>query len=73
MAATLLMLGTVAAVLTAMTGDAAHGPVEAMPGLGPIVTDHEKWGEWVRNIFLLVFLIELTAIVLRKSTMVRYA
>lgn len=73
MAATLLMLGTVAAVLATMTGDSAHGPIEAMPGLRPIVTEHEQWGEWTRNIFLVVFLIELTAVVLRKSTMVRYA
>ena len=64
---------TLAAVLAAMTGDAAHGPVEAMPGLRPIVTEHERWGEWTRNIFLVVFLIELIAIALRKSTMVRYA
>lgn len=73
MAATLLMLGTVAAVLAAMTGDAAHAPVEAMPGLRPIVTDHERWGEWTRNIFLVVFLIELTAIVWRNAAVIRYA
>ena len=73
MAATLLMLGTVAAVLAAMTGDAAHAPVEAMPGLRPIVTDHEQWGEWTRNIFLVVFLIELTAIVWRNAAVIRYA
>ena len=72
MAATLLMLGTVAAVLAAMTGDAAHGPVEAMPGLRPIVSAHEQWGEWTRNIFLVVFLIELIAIALRRSALVRY-
>ena len=72
MATTLLMLGTVAAVLAAMTGDAAHGPVEAMPGLRPIVSEHEQWGEWTRNIFLVVFLIELIAIALRGSALVRY-
>jgi len=72
-ATTLLTLGTLAAVLAVMSGDAAHGPVEAMPGLRPIVTEHEQWGEWTRNIFLVVFLIELTAIVLRKSAVVRYA
>src|SRR5215207_6226042 len=72
MATTLLMLGTVAAVLAAMTGDAAHGPVEAMPGLRPLVSDHERWGEWTRNIFLVVVLIELIAIALRQSALVRY-
>jgi len=73
MAATLLMLGTVAAILAATTGDAAHGPVEAMPGLRPIVSDHERWGEWTRNIFLVVFLIELSALALRRPPLVRYA
>jgi uncharacterized membrane protein len=72
-ATTVLTLGTVAAVLAAMTGDAAHGPVEAMPGLRPIVTEHEQWGDWSRNIFLVVFLLELGTIVLRKSAAVRYA
>jgi uncharacterized membrane protein len=72
-AATLLMLGTVAAALAALSGDAAHGPVEAMPGLRPVVTDHEQWGEWTRNIFFVVFIIELVAIALRQSALVQYA
>jgi uncharacterized membrane protein len=67
-AATLLLtLGTVAVVAAAWTGDAAHAPVEAMPGLRPVVTEHEQWGEWTRNIFLVVLLIELTALVVRVA------
>jgi hypothetical protein len=73
MAATLLMLGTFAALLAAMTGDAAHGPVEAMPGLRPAVEEHARWGEWTRNIFFVVFLIELVALVLRNPLWFRYA
>jgi tetratricopeptide (TPR) repeat protein len=56
-----------------MSGDAAHGPVEAMPGLRPVVSDHEQWGEWARNIFFVVFLIELAAVLLRSSPWLRYA
>jgi uncharacterized membrane protein len=73
MALTLLTLGTIAAMAAAFTGDAAHAPVEAMPGLRPIVTEHEEWGERARNIFLVVFLIELAALGLRNTARARYA
>ena len=74
MACTLLTLGTIAAVAAAFTGDAAHGPVEAMPGLRPIVTEHEEWGERTRNIFVIVFLIEVAALLLsRNAARMRYA
>ena len=54
-AATLLALGTVAIIVAALTGDAAHGPVEQMPGLRPAVMEHEAWGERARNVFIIVF------------------
>lgn len=73
MAVTLLTLGTLAAIAAAFTGDAAHAPIEAMPGLRPIVTQHEEWGERARNIFVLVCLIELVALVLRNPARRRYA
>jgi len=74
MAFTLLTLGMLAAVAAAFTGDAAHGPVEAMPGLRPIVTEHEEWGERARNIFVIVFLIELAGLLLsRNPVRMRYA
>ena len=72
MATTLLVLGTAAAVVAAMTGDAAHAPVEAMPGLRPIVSEHEEWGEWARNIFLVVFLLEVAALLVRQAAWLRY-
>jgi uncharacterized membrane protein len=72
-AAALLTLGTMAAVVAAYTGDLAHGPVEQMPGLRPAVEDHEFWGGWARNIFLVVFVAELVALALRNSPKVRYA
>jgi uncharacterized membrane protein len=71
-AATLLILGTLAAVAAVYTGDAAHGPIEQMPGLRPIVTEHEEWGERARNIFLVVALIELAALAFRRSSTVKY-
>ena len=74
MAFTLLTLGMIAAVAAAFTGDAAHGPVEAMPGLRAVVTEHEEWGERARNIFVIVFLIELAALLLsRNAARMRYA
>jgi len=73
MAVSLIALGTLAAVVAAFTGDAAHGPVEAMPGLRPIVTEHEEWGERARNIFVIVVLIELVALFLRQPERQRYA
>jgi len=72
-AAALLTLGTLAAVAAAYTGDAAHGPVERMPGLRSAVTEHEEWGERTRNIFLIVVLAEAVALALRKSPKARYA
>lgn len=72
-AAALLTLGTLAAVAAAYTGDAAHGPVERMPGLRPAVTEHEEWGERTRNIFLIVVLAEAVALALRKSPKARSA
>ena len=72
-AATLLLLGTVAAFVAAYTGDAAHGPIEQMPGLRPAVEAHEVWGERTRNIFFVVLIIEVVALALRKSGMARYA
>lgn len=72
-ATALLTLGTLAAVVAAYTGDAAHGPVEQMPGLRPAVEDHEFWGTWARNTFLVVFVAELVALALRNSPKARYA
>ena len=73
MAVSLIALGTLAAIAAAFTGDAAHGPVEAMPGLRPIVSAHEAWGERTRNIFIVVVLIELVALFLRQPERQRYA
>jgi uncharacterized membrane protein len=41
-AATLILLGTTAAVLAVRSGTDAHGPVERVPGARQAVTDHEE-------------------------------
>jgi len=71
-AATLLILGSVAAFAAAYTGEAAHGPIEQMPGLRPAVESHEEWGEWVRNIFGVVLVVELIALAMKPPRR-RYA
>jgi uncharacterized membrane protein len=71
-AVTLLALGTVAVYTAALTGTAAHGPVEQMPGVRPAVMEHEEWGLQARNIFVVVLVIEVLALALRRSPRVRY-
>jgi uncharacterized membrane protein len=71
-AATLLALGTVAVIVATITGDAAHGPVEQMPGLRGAVTEHAAWGERARNVFLIVFVIELVAFAFPRAPRTRY-
>jgi uncharacterized membrane protein len=62
-AATLLLGGTLAAVLAVESGLAAHGPVERIPGVRNAVQDHEEWGRRSRNIFLGVAALEIVALV----------
>jgi len=61
-AATLLLLGTVAALLAAHSGLDAHGPVERIPGVRQAVVDHEEAGKWARDVFLVVALLEIVAL-----------
>jgi uncharacterized membrane protein len=62
-AATLLLAGTLGAVLAVQSGTAAHGPVERVPGARAAVQEHEEWGERTRNIFLVVAALEIVALV----------
>ena len=65
LAATMLVvLGTVACFVAVYTGTAAHGPVERIPGVRQAVVEHEEWGERTRNIFVVVSLFELAALLL---------
>lgn len=67
-AATLLLLGVVAAYLAVHSGLDAHGPVERMPGARQAVQDHEEAGEWARNVFLVVGLLEIVALAARRKS-----
>jgi uncharacterized membrane protein len=66
-ATALLILAGLASIAAVMSGTAAHGPVERIPGAGPAVHEHEEAGEWARNLLLLVALIEVAGLVLRKK------
>lgn len=66
-ALTLLALGTIAALVAVQSGDAAHGPVERIPGVRPAVVEHEEWGERTRNVFLVVIALEAVGLALRRS------
>jgi uncharacterized membrane protein len=65
-ATTLVVLGTVATVLSVQSGTDAHGPVERIPGARAAVVEHEEWGIRARNIFLGVAALELLALALAK-------
>ena len=63
-AATLLLLGTAAAVAAVRSGSDAHGPVERIPGARSAVTEHEDAGEWARDVFRVVAALEIAALAL---------
>ncbi len=67
-AATLLILGAAAAFLAVHSGTDAHGPVERIPGVREAVQDHEDAGVWARNVFLIVALLELIALVAKRRS-----
>jgi len=71
-AATLLTLGTIAAVLAVQSGTAAHPPVERVPGARAAVTEHEEWGERTRTVFVAVLLVEVLGLLLLRSPKRRY-
>ncbi|MBI1795546.1 MAG: hypothetical protein HYR74_00680 [Candidatus Eisenbacteria bacterium] len=69
MAATLIVLGTLAALAAVHSGLQAHGVAERIPGARNAVQEHEEAGEWVRNVFIGIALLELIGLALasRKS------
>jgi uncharacterized membrane protein len=70
-AAVLLILAAGAAVISVRSGDAAHDPVERVPGSRAAVTEHEEWGERTQIVLLLLGAIEIGGLALRKSRKVR--
>ena len=65
-AASLLLVGTVAAVLAVKSGTDAHGPVERIPGVVDAVIQHEHWGERARNVFIVVAIAEMAVLLLSR-------
>lgn len=72
-ATTLLLAGTLAAVLAATSGNQAEGVVETLPGVYAVLHEHEEWGERTRNVFLIVALAELLALALARRGRARGA
>jgi len=70
-ASTLLLLAALSGFVSAQTGDAAHGPVERIPGVRDAVVEHEAWGERARNILIVVGLIELVGLAMWRSSRLR--
>jgi uncharacterized membrane protein len=67
-AAVLLLAGTLAAVAAVQSGLDAHGPVERIPGARQAVVEHEDAGIWARNVFLVVALLEIAALIARRRS-----
>ncbi len=63
-ATTLIVVGTLAAVLAAKSGDDAHEPVEDIPGARDALVEHEHWGERTRNLFLAIAALEIVVLIL---------
>ncbi len=61
-AAVLLIFGTLATYVAVKSGDAAHGPVERIPGVRAAVIEHEESAEYTEKIFIAVLLFELAAL-----------
>jgi uncharacterized membrane protein len=62
MATTLIVLGTLAAVVAVQSGDDAHTIPERIPGARDAIVNHEDWGNRTRNLFLVIAVIELLAL-----------
>jgi uncharacterized membrane protein len=72
MAATLLLLAALSSVAAVRTGQAAHGPVERIPGARTAVGEHEEWGSRTRNVLLGVGVLELLALAAVRFGKARY-
>lgn len=66
-ASVLLILGALAAFAAVKSGADAHGPAERVPGARGAVEEHEELGERARNVFAVVALLEIAALVLARK------
>lgn len=65
-ATTLLVLAAVSAVFAVSSGQAAHGPVEAIPGVDAAVRDHEDAGHLARTVLLVIGGLEVVGFILGR-------
>lgn len=70
---TLLLIGTVASLLAVQSGVAAHVVAERIPGARAAVETHQDWGEYTRDVFFVVTVIEVVGLALAGSPKLRYA
>ena len=63
----LLVLGALATVPAAKSGEDAHGIPERIPGARDAIVNHEEWGERTRNLFLIIATIEIVALVATRK------
>ena len=62
-ATTLILIGTVAALLAVRSGDDAHGVSQRIPGVDNAVRVHEDAGHDAQNILLVIAALEIVALV----------
>lgn len=72
-ATTLLVMAAASSLIATSTGEAAHGPVERMPGVRAAVTEHEEAGDRAERVLLALGMIELIGTAMRKSHNVKIA
>lgn len=63
----LLISAGIAGFFAAESGEKAHGPAERIPGVRSAVQEHEEAGEWARNMFVVVALLEVVGLALRNK------
>ncbi len=66
-ATTLIVAGTLAALVAVQSGDQAHDVAERIPGAREAVVNHEEWGKRTRNLFIGIAVLELVTLLLSRS------
>ena len=62
----LLLAGTAAVYVAVQSGHAASDEAEAIPGVEPVVHEHEDWAEWTYRLFVVVSMLEVAGVVLAR-------
>ena len=63
-ACVLLLAGTAAVYVAVQSGQAASDAAEAIPGVQPVVEEHEDWALWTYRLFVGVSVLEVAGLVL---------